>query len=567
MGFVEGGDGRATSWVFAGPDVDLDAEDVWTAIETRLRSAPEAPCVGCDGLTLSRGDLLDAVRDFELAPHHRLVGLMTARSIASIVATLAVWRNGGVYVPLAEECGSERLRAQVEACALDVVISDRPLDLPGYGPAEARDGVDARLFLHRREGQRTRNPALTDPALCQIAHTSGTTGAPKAVLISHQGLLNRLSAMQRFLDVTPEDRFVYKTPVVFDVHLWEFTLPLISGAFLVIYRPKARFELREVAELMVEAGVTVVGFAPALLRLLLRISAFVSGNTLRAVLCGGEAWSPQLAREVRAKLPGRALYNAYGPTETTMVATNWRVPEDPGLDEIALGEPHQNTTLLVEERQRIATREGEQIVGPLLIGGVQVALGYLGPCGGDRFETRRVGGRPVRFFRTGDLVRLDPARGRIVFHGREDNLVKIGGIRVELDEVEAVISDIRGVRASLAFVASLWDRNQLWALVEPDEAGGLDMATVTAACRARLAGAAMPAVLRQVTRLPLRPSGKHDRALVLRRLSGCCTERDLSAAITYAFGSPPAADGRRSAEAVALRRFASDERADADAPG
>ena len=466
-------------------------------------------------MNVSSADLLAAITAVPWKPSYRLVGVAMSRCISAVAVTLAVWKNRAVYVPIAIEYPLIQLIAITESCDLDVIISDRVLLLDGYRDAGCQLGLDGVVvrFYERILAARTARQAIEHPDLCYIAHTSGSSGVPKGVRISHAALLNRIAAMRQFLAIRPEDRFLYKIPTLFDVHIWEFVLPIVCGCQLVIYRETTRFCLLAVAELIVEERVSIVGFTPAMLCVLLKSRHFTEENALRVVMCGGEAWGPELARDVYRSLPHVVLYNSYGPTETTMVVTNWRVPNRPGPQEISLGQPHANTSLVVAEQARVLTPNGLQVTGELLVGGVQVALGYVGETARNPFSVRSIGGRSQRFYATGDMVQLDVSTGRMCFLGRKDNQIKINGVRIELDEVENALRSVATVTGCVAFVAEGCGSGQLWAFFTTADDREVSIDVIRAECARQLPRYKIPAVLRHVQTLPVRENGKIDRGL------------------------------------------------------
>ncbi len=512
---IEGDDAGASGWLLQGERVAVADSDIWTSISSALQADPSAACIKCGTVTLSRGQVLEAVNRIPWQPHYHRAGLHLPRSVASVILTLAIWKNGGVYVPIAADYPLTRVKAIAGSCDLDLIIADRPLDLPGYRLAEIGKGGEPSLFFHERVVHERAENGAADRDLCYIAHTSGSTGTPKGVKLSHANLLNRIAAMQRFLSIVPADRMLYKTSAVFDVHVWEFTLPLASGCLLVIYPQSKYFDLAEVARIAAGEGVTIAGFVPALLKMLLEIPSFVQGNALRAVLCGGEAWGAALAREFQARMPGRKLYNSYGPTETTIAVANWPVPEGCELRQICLGDPLPNIAFLVEEAASGATLADEQIIGSLCIGGAQVALGYVDERGKSRFFNRVIGGETMRFYRTGDLVRLDLTTGSLNFKGREDNQVKVNGVRIDLEEIEETISAVEGVEGCVTFVAKGSQTSQLCAVYKTRGNSPIHPAAIREACARLLPAVLIPARLRQVASFPLAENGKVDRAALI----------------------------------------------------
>ena len=514
---IEADDAGASGWLLRGERVAVADSDIWTSINSALQADPPAACIKCGTITLSREQVLEAVNRIPWQPRYHRVGLHLPRSVASVILTLAIWKNGGVYVPIAADYPLARVKAIAGSCDLDMIIADRPLDLPGYRLAKIGECDQPPLFFHERvlPARDDRTEEATDRDLCYIAHTSGSTGTPKGVKLSHGNLLNRIAAMQQFLNIGPKDRMLYKTSAVFDVHVWEFTLPLASGCLLVIYPQSKYFDLSEVAKVVVDDGVTVIGFVPALLKMLLEIPSFVQGNALRAVLCGGEAWGAALARDFKARMPGRKLYNSYGPTETTIAVANWPVPEDCDLRQICLGDPLPNIAFLVEEAASGATLPDEQIIGSLCIGGAQVALGYVNERGVSRFFNRVIDGETMRFYRTGDLVRLDLTTGSLNFKGREDNQVKVNGVRIDLEEIEETVCAVNGIESCVTFVAMGSQTSQLCAAYKTRDNAPIYPAAIREACARLLPAVLIPARLRQVTGFPLAESGKVDRAALI----------------------------------------------------
>jgi amino acid adenylation domain-containing protein len=500
-------------WLLQGEPMTVAGGDIWTVIHRSLQAGPSAACIKCGAVTLSRGQVLEAVDRIPWEPRYRRVGLHLPRSLTSVILTLAIWRNGGVYVPIAPDYPLARVRGIAESCDLDLVIADRPLDLPGYRLASTGESKGLAFFFHARDDSMENEP---DRDLCYIAHTSGSTGTPKGVKLSHAGLLNRIACMQRFLEIEPQDRMLYKTSAVFDVHVWEFTLPLASGCLLVIYPQAKYFDLAEVARIILAEGVTVAGFVPSLLRLLLDTPSFVDGNGLRAVLCGGEAWGATLAKEFYARMPGRRLFNSYGPTETTIAVANWPVPERPDLQHVCLGQPLPNLAFLIEETPGATAPDGH-VIGALSIGGAQVALGYVDERGQNRFFHRQIDGAALRFYRTGDLVRLDTASGSLQFKGREDHQAKVNGVRIDLEEIEETVGAVDEIEGCVAFVAKNDHGAQLCAAYKTRGNVLMAPAKIKEACMRLLPAVLVPVRLRQVMEFPLAQSGKIDRASLISR--------------------------------------------------
>ena len=498
----------SSAWLIEGPKRFVPGDDVWPLIEASLGSSGARTRLTSRDAVLTGPELLAGAATLCALPAGARIGVHVARSAAVVVAALAVWRRGSTYVPLASEHPDLRIAAMVKSSGLDAVVTDREaFELEGYERSSSCVVAGRKLFTLRRRGTSGRHGAA-----CYVAHTSGTTGIPKGVIVGHRALLNRLASLSNLAAPGERDRILFKTSLAFDVHVWEFVLPLVSGGRMVVYPQERFFDLRAVAHLMVDEGVTIAGFVPSLLGPLLERVDFVERNHLRLLFCGGESWSAGLARRVAERMPSCVLRNSYGPAETTLAVANWLVPRTPRPDRIEIGAPFENSVFLVEEREQ----SGGRVIGPLSIGGAQVADGYTVPQAVDPFFGFALDGREVRFYRTGDLVELDTVCGSVVFKGRADQQVKISGVRIELEEVEAAILSLDEVEACAVV---LLDRASpcLLATYKTSDVY-LDPAKVRQRCCDVLPPTHVPAYFRVVEHYPLTPSGKIDRRAVARKV-------------------------------------------------
>ncbi|MEM6715874.1 MAG: amino acid adenylation domain-containing protein, partial [Cyanobacteria bacterium P01_C01_bin.147] len=298
-----------------------------------------------------------------------------------------------------------------------------------------------------------------------MLYTSGSTGRPKGVINTHRGLVNRLCWMQDTYSLTPGDRVLQKTPLSFDVSAWEFFWPLLTGATLVLARPDGHKDSAYLAELIQQAQITTLHFVPSMLAAFLEAPEAAQCNSLKRVICSGEALPTDLQTRFFQTLPNVELHNLYGPTEAAIDVTAWACqPEDDASPTVPIGRPIANTQIhLLDSLGRLVP---PGIPGELHIGGVGVARGYLnrpdltaekfvpnpfGQGAGDgRQETgdrRQEAEEPYSLFpipcsplyKTGDRARYRPD-GAIEFLGRIDHQVKLRGFRIELGEIEAVLT-------------------------------------------------------------------------------------------------------------------------------
>ncbi len=504
------------AWLLRGPDLPLGTGDVWQAIAASLRADASRCRLRCGGVSLTGTDLLLGAEAFDL-PHRRSVGVHVGRSAAMVQAVLAIWSRDSTYVPLATDLPAARLSAMLDACAPAAIITDQdPAQFRQYRVVSSRQVFDRELFTLRRatsddaHGGAQAESAMPPRPAAYLAHTSGTTGAPKGALISHRALLNRIEVMRDMVAPSPADAILFKTSLAFDVHVWEFVLPLVAGCLLVVYPQHRFFDLRAVAELLVEQEVSIAGFVPSLLKSLLERPDFVARNRLRVMFCGGERWDASLARRFRQRLPRCALRNSYGPAETTLAVANWLVPDDAALARIELGDPLANTVFLIEE----VGAENDVVLGVLCIGGAQVADGYLSRPSPDPFFTTLVDGVATRFYRSGDLVELDTRTRALTFRGRVDQQVKVNGVRIELEEIEAAILTLHDIEACVVVVMSRNDDRFLLATFKTVDNLALDTSQLRRRCQELLPATHLPAVFRQLDAYRLTISGKLDRAWV-----------------------------------------------------
>ncbi|WP_229854923.1 AMP-binding protein, partial [Streptomyces filipinensis] len=250
-------------------------------------------------------------------------------------------------------------------------------------------------------------------------------------MIPHQALLNLLMSMADVAGSDSESVWLASTSISFDISGLELFLPLVTGARVVMASADQVKDAEALAALIHANEITHVQLTPSGWRLML---AAGFDNYAVTALVGGEACSPELARELRART--RRLVNVYGPTETTIWSTFWEVPEE--TESVSIGGPLANTDLYVLDSNGRPVADG--VSGELFIGGVGLARGYMGRAGltAERFVPSPFGPAGSRLYRTGDLVLRSPD-GSLDYLGRIDTQVKVRGYRIELGEIEAVL--------------------------------------------------------------------------------------------------------------------------------
>lgn len=450
---------------------------------------PDALALVAPEGTRTYGELLAAARRVAggLAAHGvragDVVGVRLPRGLALYETVHAIALLGAVYLPLDPDLPAARTAAMLEdADAVLVVDEDTAL---GDGPVpDATAGPD-------------------DPAY--LLFTSGSTGRPKGVLVGHRAIDNRLAWMQHHLPLAPGDRVLHKTPISFDVSVWELYWPLQVGATVVVAPPGAHRDPRAVAELVVTEDVTTLHFVPSMLRAFLADPVSrerVTAGRVRTLVTSGEALTPDLVRAC-ATWFGVAPTNLYGPTEAAVDVTVWDCSVDDAT--VPIGRPVWNTACYVLDDRHRPLPVG--VPGELWLGGVQLAEGYVGrpDLTAERFlpDPFRPGGR---MYRTGDLAAWR-ADGALRYLGRTDDQVKVRGQRVELGEIEAAVAGVPEVEAVAAGLVD--DRLVVW-FVAGGDADKAEQALREAAAD-RLPPSFLPQHWIPVPEVPLGTSGKTDR--------------------------------------------------------
>ncbi|MFD3455113.1 non-ribosomal peptide synthase/polyketide synthase [Streptomyces sp. NPDC058691] len=431
------------------------------------------------------------------------VAVALPRSAALVVTLLAVHRAGGAYLPLDTDYPAERLAFMladarpacvVTADGVTLPDTDAPLllvDTDGTPPGQAPTGSLPRAYDPR-------HPAY-------VIYTSGSTGRPKGVVVPQEGIVNRLLWMQDAYGLTPDDRVLQKTPSSFDVSVWEFFWPLITGATLVVARPEGHKDPAYLAALIQRRGVTTAHFVPSMLRAFLDEPAAAGCASLRRVLCSGEALPAPLTVRFHQVLGAAGLHNLYGPTEASVDVTAHEAA--PGAAAVPIGRPVWNTRTYVLDAALRPVPPG--VPGELYLAGVQLARGYLGRAGltAERFVADPYGPAGSRMYRTGDLARWRSG-GELEFLGRVDDQVKLRGFRVEPGEIESVLTH----GAGLARAAVVLRDERLVAYVVPAPGQEADVAALRAHAATALPEHMVPAAFVVLDALPLTPNGKLDRA-------------------------------------------------------
>ncbi|HGP0030675.1 TPA: non-ribosomal peptide synthase/polyketide synthase [Pseudomonas aeruginosa] len=434
----------------------------------------------------------------------RLVGVAMERSIEMVVALMAILKAGGAYVPVDPEYPEERQAYMLEDSGVQLLLSQSHLKLPLAQGVQRIDLDQADAWL---ENHAENNPGveLNGENLAYVIYTSGSTGKPKGAGNRHSALSNRLCWMQQAYGLGVGDTVLQKTPFSFDVSVWEFFWPLMSGARLVVAAPGDHRDPAKLVELINREGVDTLHFVPSMLQAFLQDEDVVSCTSLKRIVCSGEALPADAQQQVFAKLPQAGLYNLYGPTEAAIDVTHWTCVEE-GKDAVPIGRPIANLACYILDGNLEPVPVG--VLGELYLAGQGLARGYHQRPGltAERFVASPfVAGE--RMYRTGDLARYR-ADGVIEYAGRIDHQVKLRGLRIELGEIEARLLEHPWVREAAVLAV---DGRQLVGYVVLESEGGDWREALAAHLTTSLPEYMVPAQWLALERMPLSPNGKLDR--------------------------------------------------------
>lgn len=515
--------------------VPLPATTLSALVADQARKTPDAPALADARWQFSYREMRQQV--VALAQLLRQRGVKPGDSVAvalprSVFLTLAlhgIVEAGAAWLPLDTGYPDDRLRMMLEDArpSLLIVTEDqlaRFSDIPGLEslcyqqPLAAGD--DAPLAVSK--------PDHT----AYIIFTSGSTGRPKGVMVGQTAIVNRLLWMQDRYPLSADDVVAQKTPCSFDVSVWEFWWPFIAGAQLVMAEPEAHRDPQAMQQFFARYGVTTTHFVPSMLAAFvasLDADSVAACRTLRRVFCSGEALPTELCREWE-RLTGALLHNLYGPTEAA-VDVSWYPACGSELaavtgSSVPIGWPVWNTGLRILDAAMRPVPPG--VAGDLYLTGIQLAQGYLGRP--DLTASRFIAdpfAPGERMYRTGDVARW-LTNGAVEYLGRSDDQLKIRGQRIELGEIDRVMSALPDVGQAVSHAcvfnqaaATGGDARQLVGYLVSDSGLPLDTAALKARLAEQLPPHMVPVVLMQLAELPLSANGKLDRkALPLPTLGG-----------------------------------------------
>ncbi|MEK4076657.1 amino acid adenylation domain-containing protein [Paenibacillus sp. FSL M7-0656] len=473
-------------------------------VEEQAKRVPEATAVVFEGQRLSYAELNEranqlarTLRSVGVLPN-QLVGLMVRRSLETVIGILAVLKAGGAYVPIDPEYPEERIRYILENSNAQLLLTQRELlqQVPFEGTVLALDDKQA----YSDDGSNLE--AASGPHdLAYVIYTSGTTGKPKGVMLEHRGLVSLKLMFADRLGITEHDRIVQFASLSFDASCWEVFKALYFGAALYIPTAETILDTRLFESYMNEHAITAAILPPT-------YSAHLNPDrlpSLTKLVTGGSAVSAEFVQQWKSKVH---YFNAYGPTEASIVTTLWDADEQqPERRVIPIGRPLSNHQIFILDAHLQLVPPG--VDGELCVAGVGLARGYLNQ---PELTAEKFVEHPFalgeRLYRTGDLARWLPD-GNMEYLGRIDHQVKIRGFRIEVGEIEEQLLKIDSVQETIVIAREGKSGQELCAYLVASLP--LTLGELRSALAQKLPNYMIPAHFVQLPHMPLTPNDKIDR--------------------------------------------------------
>ncbi|WP_325437736.1 non-ribosomal peptide synthase/polyketide synthase [Pseudomonas nitroreducens] len=429
-----------------------------------------------------------------------LVGVAAERSVELVVALLGIVKSGGAYVPMDPDYPQDRLQHMLGDSGVNLLLTQQHLLERLPQTAAKTLCLDSQWSEIATASEQ--NPVIqgSPQNLAYLIYTSGSTGKPKGAGNSHRALVNRLHWMQKAYALDASDRVLQKTPFSFDVSVWEFFWPLMTGAALVVAAPGAHRDPAALRQVIEAGQVTTLHFVPSMLQAFVASGELERCTSLLQVMCSGEALPYELQQQFRQRSSAR-LHNLYGPTEAAIDVSFWACDEDSARQVVPIGRPIDNLRLVLLDERLEPVPQG--VAGELYIGGVGLARGYHARPGltAERFVADPFGSAD-RLYRTGDLAR-QREDGAIEYLGRLDHQVKIRGLRIELGEIEARLQAQPEVSEAVVVAKDGVLLAYVVASAEPE--------ALRLALQSELPDYMVPSRIIALDAMPLSPNGKLDR--------------------------------------------------------
>ena len=494
---------------------EAEIGNIHTLFSHQAEKTPEAIAICCDDEQLSYQQLAEKsdslASQIESYGRKTLIGIYLDRSIDYCIAMLGILKTNAAYLPLNIHAPAQHNEKVIHSSRLSLIISDSAtwqskLSIP-----------NTQVFMLGINNSVTHfDESPNDLTLFNLIYTSGSTGDPKGVMVPHSAIINRLAWMQEAYPLSTKSKVLHKTPLYFDVSVWEVFWPLLNGAQLVIAKAEQHKNSQYLADLIQQQRISHCHFVPAMLKVFIDELAFYDCTSLSHVFSSGEVLNAKLAQQFAMSLPHCKLHNLYGPTEAAIDVSYYDCRGDEST--IPIGSAISNTQLQIINSHGQLAPNGA--IGELSIGGNNLALGYWN----DQQATAKVFiDNPLLSYRhpsqtlykTGDLAYQD-AQGLLHYIGRNDSQVKIRGYRIELSAVSAQLNQLSNIDDSRVKVITIDDDALLIAYLLNRSNAPLNLDLIGKQLAQQLPSYMLPQHFIELSQWPSFDNGKvNDKALPL----------------------------------------------------
>ncbi len=453
-----------------------------------------------------------------------IVAVIADRSFEMMIGVFAVLKAGGAYLPIPPKTPLKRMQMIIDDSGVQITLIQQQHIQIDLGNVQILNLNDVSLYKGPADDLTV---VHTPEDLAYVIFTSGSTGKPKGTMIEHHSLINRLAWMQKKYPIDRNDTLLQKTPFGFDVSVWELFWWAMTGSRLCLLAPGFEIFPQAIVDAVEKHRVSVIHFVPSMLNAFLNYlkpsNDLEKLSALKQVFASGETLTAnqvRLFKQTIFKHHGTKLTNLYGPTEATIDVSYYDCRFDTQIPlKIPIGKPIDNTKLFIASHNELQDTEE---IGELCISGVGLAAGYLGRA--DLTQEKFVPSllnENERMYRTGDLAKI-LTNGNIEYHGRIDNQVKINGLRIELEEIEVVLSSHPGIDQCAAVIENkegeLPRMAAFYSLIGHPDHEPVGTKDFIAYLKDFLPEYMVPNLFCELVKFPLNQNGKIDRKALAVRL-------------------------------------------------
>ena len=438
------------------------------------------------------------------------IAICLDKSIKFIALVIAIWKTGGSYIPIDTDMPNDRMNYILQNSGTDTVIIDNNKQ---YKFGCKMLNID-KLFLKNSKEINLSEKKITGEDIAYIIYTSGSTGRPKGVQVSNDNLVYFMNTMKKYIKLNKNERWLSITTVCFDISIFEMFFPIICGITLVIGKKRMLIDMRMLKNTILNDNITIMQATPVTWKLLTKFDKTIIKNLI--VLCGGDKLENELAKILYEN--SREVWNLYGPTETTIWSSANKLETS---EDISIGKPIDGTSFyLFDNNMKLNKYEGE-----LYIGGSGVSKGYLNNI---QLTNERFKSNPLKkeelIYQTGDYVKY--YNGRYYCIGRTDFQIKINGHRIEVEDIEKNLLEIKGIENAVIIPDK--DSNNIYAFVKSKNSEMLNEETIKNQLREKINGYMIPRRIIEVDNFPLTFNKKIDRKQLISKYIVKSKEENLN---------------------------------------